>query len=91
MQQGNLQLTQDAQGYHVHFRTTRTFWIHADAMSTWCRAQWGDTDHRDNAQYKWRRRMFSFTFTRPGYRDLFMLQWGHVNLQEHYLNDAIDC
>jgi hypothetical protein len=48
-------------------------------VSNWCRAMWGDTDHRTNPDYKWRRRMFEFSFSREGHRDLFLLEFGNRN------------
>jgi len=45
-------------------------------ISDWCRATWGDTDHRTNPEYKWRRRMYVFSFSRESYRTMFLLEFG---------------
>ena len=45
-------------------------------ISNWCRATWGDTDHRTNPEYKWRRRMFDFSFSKESYRTMFLLEFG---------------
>jgi hypothetical protein len=54
---------------HVHYLT----WHDLEALTEWCRAQWGDTDHWVNPNYKWRRRMNRFYFNSGGRRDLFLL------------------
>lgn len=46
-------------------------------VSNWCRSMWGDTDHRTNPDYKWRRRMFDFSFSRESHRTLFLMQFAN--------------
>ena len=63
-------------------------WDQQDAMlnlqeiTNWCRATWGDTDHRTNPEYKWRRRMFEFSFSRENHRTLFLMQFSNHTLKD---------
>lgn len=50
-------------------------------ISDWCRATWGDTDHRTNPEYKWRRRMYVFSFSRESHRTLFLMQFANRTLE----------
>ena len=59
----------------VEFANSKHYWNVADDMSAWCRETWGDTDHRTNPNYKWRRSMWRFLFRNESYRTMFMLQW----------------
>ncbi len=53
-----------------------------DTMTAWCRATWGDTDHWTNPDYKWRRRIQTYYFSREAYRTLFLMQFAEQN-QKH--------
>ena len=50
-------------------------------MTQWCRATWGDTDHWTNPDYKWRRRVMTFYFSREAHRTLFLMQFAQQELK----------
>ena len=80
----HLYMDTDPDGRHVvHMPTNSRYdWADLESLTQWCRAQWGDTDHHVNPQYKWRRRMNQFFFNTGARRDLFLL---HVStLKRHY-------
>ena len=60
-----------------------------DMMSGWCRWQWGDTDHYTNPEFKWRRRMFEFIFSRESHRTLFVMHFSNLSnvTMGQYLED----
>jgi len=64
--------------YGIEFASTKKYYSNAQQMSDWCREVWGDTDHRTNPNYKWRRRLHSFWFKSEAYRDMFLLKWAEV-------------
>lgn len=68
----------------VDFSEHRHFDIvdNLDIMTQWCRATWGDTDHRTNPDYKWRRRIQTFYFTKESHRTLFLIRFPELKLAE---------
>jgi hypothetical protein len=68
---------------------SRHIMLDLDVMSSWCRHQWGDTDHYTNPEFKWRRRLFEFIFSREAHRTLFVMHFSNLSnvTNGQYLED----